>query len=199
MFGLGDSVAHMLRYFAGLDPARTQLSAAERECLKKYATNKTRVVEIGVFEGVGTRLLATAVADGGQLYGIDPFLTGRIGINWSKLIARSEIRKATSRGAVDLISTFSWEAAKRLEGTFDLIFIDGDHSLEGIRQDWADWSDRVQPDGIIALHDTRVPAHNPHVAQLGSYLFFESHIKADPRFILCEQIDSLSIMKRADK
>ena len=88
--------------------------------------------------------------------------------------------------------TFSWEAAKRLEGAFDLIFIDGDHSLEGIKQDWADWSDRVQPDGIVALHDTRVPAHNPHVAQLGSYLFFELHIKADPRSLApCEQRHSL--------
>jgi predicted O-methyltransferase YrrM len=199
MFGLGLSAAHLLRYFVGLDAARTQLSVAERECLKKYAANKTRVVEIGVFEGVGTHLLATSVAKGGHLYAIDPFLTGRLGVNWSKLIARSEIRKASSHGTVDLVRAFSWEAAKRLVGTFDLIFIDGDHSLEGIKQDWADWSDRVKPDGIVALHDTRVPAHNPHVAQLGSYLFFESHIKADPRFVLCEQIDSLSIMKRVEK
>ena len=41
MFGLGDFAAHLLRYLVGLDAARTQLSAAERECLAKN-TRPTR-------------------------------------------------------------------------------------------------------------------------------------------------------------
>jgi predicted O-methyltransferase YrrM len=196
VFSLGASAAHLLRYYAGLDDAHTQVSAAEQECLKRHATGKVRVVEIGVFEGVGTRVLAGAVAEGAELFAIDPFLTGRLGINWGKPIARSEIRRANSRGTVDLVTAFSWEAAKRLDGTFDMIFIDGDHSLEGIQRDWQDWSCRIRADGIVALHDTRVPVHNPHVAELGSYQYFNTHIKNDPRFLLCEQVDSLSVMRR---
>jgi hypothetical protein len=49
--------------------------------------------------------------------------------------------------------------------------------------------------GIIALHDTRVPEHNPDVATYGSYNFFEKHIRGDRRFTLVEQVDSLSILK----
>ena len=196
MFKIGNSAAHLLRYYAGLDSAHTQTTLAERQCLDRHAAGKTRMVEIGVYEGAGTRVLANAIGQGGQLYGVDPFLTGRLGINWGKPIAESEIRRAKSRGTVTLVKAFSWEAAKLLDGTFDMVFIDGDHSLEGIRRDWEDWSGRVQLDGIMALHDTRVPAHDPHVAELGSCIFFNSHIKADPRFMLCEQVDSLSVMKR---
>jgi predicted O-methyltransferase YrrM len=156
------------------------------------------MLEIGVFEGAGTRVLAEAIAQGGQLFAIDPFVTGRLGINWGKPIALSEIRKANSSGTVTVVKAFSWEAAKLVDGMFDMIFIDGDHSLGGITRDWNDWSGRVQPDGIMALHDTRVPAHDPGIANLGSRIFFDSHIKLDPRFTLCEQVDSLSIMKRVN-
>lgn len=196
MLRVGKSAVHLLRYYAGWDIAITQTTQAERQCLSRYATGKTRMVEIGVFEGVGTRVLAAAIVPGGDLYAIDPFVAGRLGINWGKPIALSEIRKANSRGRVTLVEAFSWEAAKLLDGSFDLIFIDGDHSLDGIKRDWEDWSGRVQPNGIIALHDTRVPAHDPYIETLGSRIYFDSHIKHDPRFILCEQTDSLSIMKR---
>ena len=196
MFKIGNSAAHLLRYCVGLDSADTQTTLAERQCLNRYAAGKMRMIEIGVFEGVGTRVLAGAIAQGGQLFAIDPFVTGRLGVNWGKLIALSEIRKANSCGTVTLVKGFSWEAANLLDGTFDMIFIDGDHSLEGIRRDWEDWSCRVESNGIIALHDTRVPAHDSGVANLGSCMFFDSHIKVDPRFLLCEQVDSLSIMKR---
>jgi predicted O-methyltransferase YrrM len=154
------------------------------------------MVEIGVFEGVGTRVLAGAVGKGGHLFGVDPFMTGRLGICWNKPIAQSEVRKANSPGTVTLVRAFSWQAAKLLDGAFDMIFIDGDHSLEGIRRDWSDWSDRVQIGGIMALHDTRVPDHDPCVAELGSCIFFDSHIKVDPRFAVREQVDSLSILQR---
>ncbi len=198
MFKIGNSAVHLLRYYVGLDSANTQTTLAERQCLNRYAVGKMRMVEIGVFEGVGTRVLAGAIAQGGQLFAVDPFTTGRLGVNWGKPIALSEIRRANSCGSVTLVKTYSWQAAKLLEGTFDMIFIDGDHSLEGIKRDWEDWSARVQSGGIIALHDTRVPAHDPSVANLGSRIFFDSYIKVDPRFILCEQVDSLSILKRVN-
>src|SRR6267143_3081666 len=149
MSKIGRSVTHLLRYYAGLDPADTQTTAAERECLTRYASGRARLVEIGVFEGVGTRVLAGAIARGGELFAIDPFVTGRLGMNWGKPIALSQIKKANSRGTVTVIKAFSWEAAKQLDGLFDMIFIDGDHSLEGIRRDWEDWSVKVQSGGIM--------------------------------------------------
>ena len=198
MRGVGRSAQHALRYFLGLDEAATQTTTAERQCLAQYASGKRRIVEIGVFEGVGTRILANCVAPGGRVYGIDPFVKGRFGISWGKMIAQAEIRKSESPAAVELVQAWSWDAAKWLEGTFDMVFIDGDHSLQGIQRDWLDWSPRIVEDGVIALHDTRVPTHNPYIGELGSFKFFELHIRQDPRFVVCEQIDSLSVLRRSD-
>jgi len=46
-----------------------------------------------------------------------------------------------------------------LKGTqLDVLFIDGDHSLEGVRQDFLAFAPLVREGGIIAFHDI-VPDH----------------------------------------
>ena len=35
----------------------------------------------------------------------------------------------------------------------DFLFIDGDHSLEGVTQDWEMYSPLVRPGGLVAFHD----------------------------------------------
>ncbi len=37
----------------------------------------------------------------------------------------------------------------------DFVFIDGDHSPEGCREDWDVWHPHVRPGGAIAFHDAR--------------------------------------------
>jgi hypothetical protein len=48
----------------------------------------------------------------------------------------------------------------------------------------------------VLLHDTKVPAHDLSVAQLGSHQYFESVIQSDPRFEVVDTVDSLSVLKR---
>jgi hypothetical protein len=76
------------------------------------------------------------------------------------------------------------------------MFVDGDHSWGGIERDWRDWSGRVSPGGIMALHDTRVPEHNPAVAELGSCAFYREVIRHDSRFELVGSFDSLNVLRR---
>ncbi len=38
-------------------------------------------------------------------------------------------------------------------GLFDFMFIDGDHSLEGVTKDWEMYSPLIKKGGIIAFHD----------------------------------------------
>jgi hypothetical protein len=56
-----------------------------------------------------------------------------------------------------MVRAFSPEANKQIEGDFDFVFVDGDHSLEGIKQDWHDWAGSIVSGGIISLHDMLVP------------------------------------------
>jgi len=51
----------------------------------------------------------------------------------------------------------SWVRAKvtnALAGEqLDFLFIDGDHSYEGVKQDWNDYRGLVRPGGLVAFHD----------------------------------------------
>jgi predicted O-methyltransferase YrrM len=38
-------------------------------------------------------------------------------------------------------------------GSLDFLFIDGDHSADGVRRDWLDYAPLVRAGGLIALHD----------------------------------------------
>ena len=178
----------------GLEKAHTQTTRSERNCLAAYAAAKCRLVELGVYEGVTTNVLGNAMAPSGVLYAVDPFIPGRFGFCWSEIIARKEAWRAHRN--IVFVKHLSQDAARIIDGNFDMIFVDADHSLEGIAQDWNDWSSRVVQGGIIALHDTRVPEHNSDVATFGSYKFFEGHIRHDSRFELVDQVDSMSILKR---
>ena len=193
---LGKELLHLAKYYLGIECARTQTSGAERNCLVQIARSKNRVVEIGVFEGVTTKLLSENMSRSGRLYAVDPFITGRLGICWSQYIANAEAKNSQYSSNVEFVQSYSYDAVMNIDGDFDMIFIDGDHSLQGIKRDWADWSGRIIKGGIIALHDTRVPSYNKSVEMLGSYQYFESHIRHDERFDLVEQIDSLSVLQR---
>lgn len=186
---------HALGYFAGIDPAQTQTTTSERNYISKYAQGCKRAVEIGVFEGVTTAVIASALTRDGLLFAIDPFSKGRVGICWSKPIAKREAYRMRPSCTIKFVQLYSHQAAATISGKFDFIFIDGDHSWDGIVQDWHDWSGRVQAGGIIALHDTLVPTHNPRVANLGSHKYYVEHIQHDSRFEVVEQVDSLSILR----
>lgn len=47
-----------------------------------------------------------------------------------------------------------------LRGSVDLLFLDGDHSYEGVRSDFENYAALVKPGGLIAFHDI-VPNDDP--------------------------------------
>jgi predicted O-methyltransferase YrrM len=195
----GKTLIHTVKYFLGLEKANTQVSDNERKILGSLAKDAKKVLEIGVFEGHSTKLLATSMING-IVWAVDPFFSGRSGISYGLLITQQQIRQAkriNHNVSINLVKDFSYNLAKDKSITdFDLIFIDGDHSLEGIQRDYIDWADRVKKGGYLALHDTKVPSYNPSVAKLGSFKYFESDIKFDSRFKIVDQVDSLSILQR---
>jgi predicted O-methyltransferase YrrM len=73
--------------------------------------------------------------------------------NWPEWLApRVEFfdHQADSRDPATLA-----EVRRVLDGElFDVAFIDGDHTYDGVRADWLTWSPIVRPGGIVAFHDT---------------------------------------------
>jgi predicted O-methyltransferase YrrM len=192
----GNALLHYVKCFFGIDKPDTQTTIQERYNLVKYAANALQAVEIGVYEGVNTVTIAGAIHPQGTLTGIDPFFKGRLGICYHEKIARHALSKAKMQQKVKLVAKFSYDAVIDVPNDIDFIFIDGDHSYEGFIRDWNDWSGKVKINGIIALHDTSEPAHDPSVKDLGSYKYFNEHVKFDNRFEIIETVDSLNVLKK---
>lgn len=193
-------LTHFLLWNAGLAPAETQTSESERACLARHAAGRRRLVEVGVWHGVTTCRLRRAMHAEGVLFGVDPYPPGRLGFSAQRVIARREVEKS-SGGEVRWLRLTGVEAARLLaeacEPPVDFVFIDGDHSYEGLRGDWEAWSGLVAPGGVVALHDSCSSAER-EIEDAGSVLYTRDVVRRDARYELAEVIDTLTVMRRRE-
>lgn len=192
-------MAHFLLWNLGLAEAETQTSDAERDCLAHHAAGRTRVVEIGVWHGVTTCRLRSAMASNGVLFAVDPYPAGRLGFSAQWHIARKEVAKIPN-GIMRWVRSTGVEAARNHTalglGPVDFVFIDGDHSFEGLRSDWEMWSQLVAREGIVTLHDSCSSATRQIDDDAGSVIFTSEVIRRDSRFELVEIVDTLTVLRR---
>ena len=191
---IGRTFVHYAGVLLGLDQPQTQTTETERNLLCRHVPGKRVLVEVGVFEGFTTGMLAEAADDDAIVYGVDPFFGGRVGISWGLRIATAFNRKHLASGRLRFVRALSTEVGNEVPDVVDFVFIDADHSLEGISADWVFWSTRCRPGGVIALHDTIPCARDDGKPELGSHQYFKSHISRDGRFDLVASADSLSVL-----
>jgi predicted O-methyltransferase YrrM len=187
---------HFALWAIGLAGAETQTTEAERQALEQAVAGRKRVVEIGVWHGVTTARLKAGMDARGILYAVDPFEPGRLGLSFQALIARREVARV--QGAVVLwVRKTGVDAAPIIarDGLVEAVFIDGDHSYEGLQSDWLAWSDRVIPGGIIALHDSVSSPHR-NIDDAGSVRFTREKVMGDRRFERAGLVDSLTLWRR---
>lgn len=185
------TLLHCCRFLAGLDSAATQVTDRETAILTRYAHTASVIVEIGTFEGKTAVALAEATA--GKVFSIDPFFSGRLGFGYGEVIARVARRRAGAQN-LEYIKGFSYEAVVQFDLVIDMIFIDADHSYEGVRRDWIDWTPKLKVGGIVALHDSRIAPNSP--VHLGSMDFFEREVATNPDYELIDGADALVVLRR---
>ena len=190
------SLLHFVRWRLGLDIAEQWMAPEESACLIAHARGKKRLAEIGVWEGGTTRRLCEVMASDATIHAIDPYPPGRSGISYQKSHrGRSEVA-AVSNGRVVWLRQTGAEAAQNrsvLAAPFDFIFVDGDHTYEGLRQDWEGWSPLVGPGGIVALHDSLLPEGH---LDAGSVRYSNEVVVHDPRFETVDEVASLRVLRR---
>jgi predicted O-methyltransferase YrrM len=116
-------------------------------------------VEIGSARGksacaIGLGLLRNG---SGKLYAIDPHRR----TEWNDTdsidsfsIIGHNLRKAGVSDYVEIIRKTSSEALAGWSETVDMLFIDGDHSYEGVKSDWQQFLPYLSKFGVVIFHDT---------------------------------------------
>jgi hypothetical protein len=147
---------------AGLIPPRTMHSEADAGVLRSVAAGRRRVVEIGVYEGSSAVVLCEVLDGDAELHLIDPF--GQHGwalpAGWGATegASRRVVDRARRRHAGPKVAwhvDYSAAVAAWWSRPVDLVFIDGDHSEDGVRTDWEGWNGFVESGGAVLFHDAR--------------------------------------------
>lgn len=116
-------------------------------------------VEIGSALGNSAAFMATALAENkkGKLFCIDPHAPTA----WNDTNAvdsyqtfHHNLKALHLDGFYECIRSYSPEAAKNWDKPIDLLFIDGDHSYTGVKQDWELFSPFMKQFGVVVFHDT---------------------------------------------
>jgi len=119
-------------------------------------------IEIGVLRGGSSIDLLTNIPRIRKLVCIDPFLP-YIGISFEKYQSAEfweDMYKSVLDefdkfdGRAELIRDKSENVASKLEdGKYDFIFIDGDHSYEGVKKDITLYEPKLKKGGLLIGHD----------------------------------------------
>lgn len=112
------------------------------------------VVEIGRFKGGSTFLLAAALGGRATLWSYDIHVSHDASFTGADLDA--ELQAALRRYGLDAnvhLVVGDSRSAEPPAGPIRMLFVDGDHSYEGVRADWDHWGGRLEPGGHVLFHD----------------------------------------------
>jgi len=190
----------------GLIPPRTMHSPAEADVLARLAGAASRVVELGVYEGSSAVVLRRAMAPGAELHLVDPYVDESgwaLPANWSTFPVAA--RMAVWRAARHEGPRTCWHIARSQDvgrrwndGEVDLVFIDGDHSPEGCREDWDVWHPHVRLGGAVAFHDARLGQKGGSGSPGPTVVVDELFRSPEPPagWSLADEVDALVVVRR---
>ncbi|MEH1822523.1 MAG: class I SAM-dependent methyltransferase [Nostoc sp.] len=148
----------------------------DRECLLQYALGRWGsqtgvIVEIGSFKGRSTICFAKGVKDGNRecVVAIDPH-TGAP--PWFPAIPSAftlkefeeNLNVADVKSNVMTFVTDSFQAARIWPAlSIRVLFLDGDHSYEGLLADYEQWIEKLVVGGVLLIDDVDDPIHLPGI------------------------------------
>ena len=123
------------------------------------------VVEVGVAEGRFSFELYNKGVD--RLYLVDlwetmPFIDGCASFDqgWHDDNYNSVLRTFNGKNNVSILKGFSHKVAVKIpDRSIGLVYIDSDHSYNGVKSDIKVWLPKLVDGGIMAFHDYKNPAY----------------------------------------
>jgi MMP 1-O-methyltransferase len=153
------------------------------------------IVEIGSWKGRSTIWLAQGARIAGQrVFAIDPHMNSRE--DASAQTFDEFMRNVSAAGVSDIIDPLvmtSAEAATRVTGGVEVLFIDGDHSEEGARADAEIWLPRLIEGGTVLMHDVVTAGYT------GPRRVFQERICWNAEFESVRRVGSMGIARRVKR
>jgi predicted O-methyltransferase YrrM len=163
------SPRQLLRYVLAGPQLPMQVRSEILGLLERLQVARPRfVLEIGTGAG-GTSYLLSRVAAADGLFVTCCLHAPPITASWLR-------RGNRRRQSVDVLSldTHTADARRLLHERFpdgvDVLFIDGDHSYEGVRQDFLDYADLLRPRSLLVFHDIVEDYRTRYAITTGSWV-----------------------------
>lgn len=162
---------------------KTAMTNGHDHCKNKSILNRLPLLhypykycEIGVYKGYNTAILGQR-RNKMQIVGVDPWknVDSDDYVNTGDLLAGTSNQQhlqnfeeakshnwfLMSQKRIDFYQETSIVVSKIFsDNHFDMVFIDGDHSYSGCKQDINHWYSKVKPGGWLGGHDYRHPSFN---------------------------------------
>jgi hypothetical protein len=120
--------------------------------------NIQKMVEIGSFQGESTSIFSLYLPDT-KIYAVDPLESGYDVNDIAAMQDMSNIQhnftvRTSKFPNIIQIKEKSKDAAIKFDNSdLDLVYIDGDHRYEAVKQDIMSWKSKIKPNGYISGHD----------------------------------------------
>lgn len=159
------------------------------------------IVEIGSYCGRSSICLALGAATRqARVYCIDPWTWVPEAMTSFRHITRNDMRSSYERFLANIrragveqwitpVPGLSHEVVGRIPSFVDLLFIDGDHTYDGVRRDWDLYTPKLTMSGCVMLHDTEPTRFGVH--QL------VQDLADDPRWAIAETVPNAIMYRRA--
>lgn len=137
----------------------SHMTNRERVTLYKLSKSSRWIAEIGAYTGTSTCCFGLAAMDfgGKKIVSIDTW--NNEGMTEGSRDTWSEFKHSTSEFSDFIIPVRGFSAdviddVRRLTTSLDLLFIDGDHSYEGVKQDWENYKNFLNTGATVVFHDS---------------------------------------------
>lgn len=154
-------------WLAHVDRAEGWLSLDEARLLNTLAAEVTTgcIVEVGAYRGRSAIALSAGAQSGIPVYAVDPhaemWVDGKLayaGPDDRAAFYRAMLDSGASRN-VHLLNSTSERLTPGWDTPVSLLWIDGDHTYEGVRRDWDCWKPHLVQGATVVFDD----AHDPNV------------------------------------
>ena len=135
-----------------------ELSIKESLGLKLYFLAKelkveSIAVEIGSYIGASSLMISKGLKQNSKLYCVDTWQNDAMTEgNWDSYVEFQKNVKPVKDKIIAVRGT-SINASSKFDKKIDFLFIDGDHSYEGVKADVDAWFPKLKSGGIIVMHD----------------------------------------------